>query len=64
MNVIAQLSAALAALIVIAAFPLEAFLIDRPWVQRFLGIESHASRTSTCGRSASAPATPWPARSP
>jgi putative membrane protein len=41
MNVIAQLSAALAALIVIAAFPLEAFLIDRPWVQRFLGIESH-----------------------
>jgi putative membrane protein len=41
MNVIAQLSAALAALIVIAVCPLEAFLIERPWVQRFLGIESH-----------------------
>ncbi len=41
MNVIAQLSAALAALIVIAAFPLEAFLIDRP------GLKSgrHLSRT-------------------
>ncbi|HET9872205.1 MAG TPA: DUF1304 family protein [Propionibacteriaceae bacterium] len=25
----------------IAVCPLEAFLIDRPWVQRFLGIESH-----------------------
>jgi len=41
MNVIAQLSAGLGALILIAVFPLEAFLIDRPWVQRFLGIEPH-----------------------
>ncbi len=41
MNVFAQLCAGLAALILIAVFPLEAFLIDRPWVQRFLGIEPH-----------------------
>jgi putative membrane protein len=40
MNVVAQLSAGLSALVLIAVFPLEAFLIDRPWVQRFLGIES------------------------
>ncbi|MEU4396250.1 DUF1304 family protein [Kribbella sp. NPDC023855] len=39
MNVIAQLSAGIAALIMLAVFPVEAFLIDRPWVQRFLGIE-------------------------
>lgn len=41
MSVIAQLCAGLAALILIAVFPLEAFLIERPRVQRFLGIESH-----------------------
>ncbi len=41
MNAIAQLSAGIAALILLAVFPLEAFLIDRPWVQRFLGIEPH-----------------------
>jgi putative membrane protein len=40
MNVVAQLSAGLSALVLIAVFPLEAFLIDRPWAQRFLGIES------------------------
>ena len=40
MNAVAQLSAGLAALILIVVFPLEALLIDRPWVQRFLGIES------------------------
>lgn len=39
MNAIAQLSAGLSALLLIAVFPLEAFLIERPWVQRFLGIE-------------------------
>lgn len=41
MNAIAQLSAGIAALIMLAVFPFEAFLIDRPWVQRFLGIEPH-----------------------
>lgn len=39
MNAVAQLSAGLSALLLIAVFPLEAFLIERPWVQRFLGIE-------------------------
>ena len=41
MNAVAQVSAGLSALILIAVFPFEAFLIDRPWVQRFLGIEPH-----------------------
>ena len=36
MNAVAQLSAAIAALILIAVFPFEAFLIHRPEVQRFL----------------------------
>jgi hypothetical protein len=40
-NALAQVSAGLAALTLIAVFPFEAFLIDRPWVQRFLGIEPH-----------------------
>ncbi len=44
MNAVAQLSAGLAALILIAVFPVEAFLIDRPWVQKFLGIEPHGIR--------------------
>ncbi|ONI76496.1 hypothetical protein BWI15_04080 [Kribbella sp. ALI-6-A] len=44
MNAVAQLAAGLAALILIAVFPAEAFLIDRPWVQKFLGIESHGIR--------------------
>jgi putative membrane protein len=44
MNAVAQLSAGLAALILIAVFPLEAFLIDRPWVQKFLGIEPDGIR--------------------
>ena len=39
MNAVAQLSAMLSALLLIAVFPLEAFLIDRRWVQDFLGIE-------------------------
>jgi putative membrane protein len=39
MNAVTQLSAGIAALVLIAVFPLEAFLIDRPWVQKFLGIE-------------------------
>lgn len=41
MDAVAQVSAGLAAVILIAVFPFEAFLIDRPWVQRFLGIEPH-----------------------
>ena len=41
MDVLAQVCAATSAVILIAVFPLEAFLIDRPWVQRFLGIEPH-----------------------
>jgi putative membrane protein len=41
MNTLAQLSAGIAALVLIAVFPVEAFLIDRPWVQKFLGIEPH-----------------------
>jgi putative membrane protein len=41
MNALAQLSAGISALVMIAVFPFEAFLIDRPWVQRFLGIEPH-----------------------
>jgi putative membrane protein len=41
MNALAQLSAGIAALILIAVSPVEAFLIDRPWVQKFLGIEPH-----------------------
>ena len=57
-------SAGVSALVLIAVFPFEAFLIDRPWVQRFLGIEPRASATSTCGRSASAPATLWPVSAP
>lgn len=44
MNVVAQLCAGLAALGLIAVFPVEAFLIDRPWVQRFLKIESEGIR--------------------
>lgn len=44
MNAIAQLSAGIAALILIAVFPFEAFLIHRPGVQRFLGIEPHGIR--------------------
>lgn len=41
MDAVAQVSAGLAAVILIAVFPFEAFLIDRPWVQKFLGIEPH-----------------------
>lgn len=41
MDMLAQISAAIASLILIAVFPTEAFLIDRPCVQRFLGIEPH-----------------------
>ena len=41
MDVLAQLCTAVAAVILIAVFPFEAFLIDRPWVQRFLDIEPH-----------------------
>lgn len=44
MNAVAQLSAGISALILIAVFPFEAFLIDRPAVQRFLGIEPHGIR--------------------
>lgn len=41
MNALAQLSAGISALVLIAVFPAEAFLIDRPWAQKFLGIEPH-----------------------
>ena len=44
MNAVAQFGAGLSALILIAVFPVEAFLIDRPWVQRFLGIEPDGIR--------------------
>ena len=39
MNAVTQLSAGISALLLIAVFPLEAFLIDRHRVQKFLGIE-------------------------
>lgn len=38
MNALAQSAALLAALIYVAVFPTEAFLVDRPWAQRFLRI--------------------------
>ena len=41
MDVLAQVCAAVAAVVLIAVSPLEASLIDRPWVQRFLAIEPH-----------------------
>jgi uncharacterized membrane protein len=41
MDVVAQVCTAVAAVVLIVVFPLEAFLIDRPWVQRFLAIEPH-----------------------
>ncbi len=41
MDVVAQVCTAVASVVLITVFPLEAFLIDRPWVQRFLGIEPH-----------------------
>ncbi|MFE3997507.1 DUF1304 family protein [Nocardioides sp. YIM B13467] len=44
MNAVAQLSAGISALILIAVFPFEAFLIHRPEVQRFLGIEPNGIR--------------------
>lgn len=39
MNAVTQVCAALASIVLIAVFPAEAFLIHRPWVQRFLGVE-------------------------
>jgi len=44
LNAVAQLCAGLSALVLIAVFPFEAFLIDRPWVQKFLGIEPNGIR--------------------
>ena len=41
MNAVAQLGAGISALILIAVFPVEAFLIDRDRVQKFLGIEAN-----------------------
>ena len=41
MDVLPQVCTAVAAVVLIAVFPFEAFLIDRPWVQRFLAIEPH-----------------------
>jgi putative membrane protein len=37
-NAVAQVAAGVSALVLIAVFPLEAFLIDRRWVQRFAAI--------------------------
>ena len=44
MNAVAQLSAGVSALVLIAVFPAEAFLIDRDQVQKFLGIEPDGIR--------------------
>ncbi len=44
MNLVAQISAGLSALILIAVFPFEAFLIHRPRVQKFLAIEPEGIR--------------------
>lgn len=44
MNTVTQVCAALASLILIAVGPVEAFLISRPGVQRFLGIEPEGLR--------------------
>src|ERR671910_221644 len=41
MDTLAQVCAGLSAVILIAVFLFEAFLIDRPWVQKFHGIEPH-----------------------
>ena len=41
MDTLAQVCTAVAAVVLIGVFPFEAFLIDRPWVQSFLGIEPH-----------------------
>jgi putative membrane protein len=44
MSAVAQLGAGISALVLIAVFPVEAFLIDRPRVQQFLGIEPDGIR--------------------
>lgn len=41
MGLVAQIATALNALILIAVFPAEAFLIHKPAVQKFLGIEPY-----------------------
>ena len=38
MDTLAQVCTAVAAVVLIGVFPFEAFLIDRPWVQRLHGI--------------------------
>ena len=43
MDTLAQLAAGLSAVVLLAVAPLEAFLVDRPWVQRFLGIAPHGT---------------------
>ncbi|CUR62507.1 conserved membrane hypothetical protein [metagenome] len=43
MDLLAQLAAGLSAVILLVVAPLEAFLVDRPWVQRFLGIDPHST---------------------
>ena len=44
MNAVAQLTSGISALVLIAVFPFEAFLIDRASVQRFFGIEPDGIR--------------------
>jgi hypothetical protein len=39
MDPLAQVCAGLSAAVLLVVFPFEAFLVDRPWVQRFLAIE-------------------------
>lgn len=41
MDLLAQLAAGLSAVVLLAVAPLEAFWVDRPRVQRFLGIAPH-----------------------
>lgn len=41
MDAVAQILAGISALVLIVVFPLEAFLISRPDVQKFLGIEPY-----------------------
>ena len=43
MDLLAQLAAGLSAVILLVVAPFEAFLVDRPWVQRFLGIDPHST---------------------
>ena len=47
MDLLAQLCTAVTAVILIAVFPFEAFLIDRPWVQNGLDAPAPLGNAST-----------------